>query len=112
MSRDPLADVIARCLELHIVHQGGMVQKMKHADIERIAAMLRAVPSETSFRWIPVSERIPERHVYPQSWLVFDGERIRLETNHPSWWNKKDERGKEYDGPTVTHWMPMPEAPK
>ncbi len=37
-------------------------------------------------------------------WLVYDGNRIHWCTVHPSYWNHIDERGRDYDGPKVTHW--------
>jgi hypothetical protein len=70
----------------------------------KLAARILAAHSESGRRWISVSEGLPADQ--PGGWLVFDTNAGKLwfETNLPSWWNRKDERGKEFDGPTVTHW--------
>lgn len=64
----------------------------------------RSETTRSTHRWTPVSEGLPEDQ--PGGWLVFDinAGRLWFETNLPSWWNRKDERGPEFNGPTVTHW--------
>ena len=72
-------------------------------------------PMNTSIEtreWVSVEERLPEAGIHtPNGWIVFDGKRVYWLTWHPSWWNHKDERGSDFDGPKVTHWMPLPSAP-
>lgn len=54
-------------------------------------------------RWIPVGERVPEDAVEV---LVTDGENVGVgDVRKGHLWNSY------VDGP-VTHWMPLPEAPK
>jgi hypothetical protein len=63
------------------------------------------MPSETERSgWVPVTDGLPADQ--PGGWLVFntDTGKLWFETNLPSWWNRKDERGREFDGPAVTHW--------
>jgi len=62
-------------------------------------------------RWTRVSTRMPKTR-NPDGWLIFDGKGVLHTNTHPSWWNTKDRRGREYDGPKVTHWMKMPERPR
>lgn len=62
--------------------------------------------------WICVAERLPkvEQSKPPEyAWLVTDGKRIWTETCHPAWWNLVKEG--EWPGPTITHWMELPDFP-
>lgn len=62
--------------------------------------------------WIACAERLPERDGLG-SVLCFDANRpgagVWEETMHPSWWGQFMECNEW--GPTVTHWMPLPEPP-
>lgn len=60
--------------------------------------------------WIPLAERMPKDE--DCAYLVTDGIARWVESADPSWWNTKDPRGKEFDGPTITHWIEMPSAPE
>nr|DAG65479.1 MAG TPA: Protein of unknown function (DUF551) [Caudoviricetes sp.] len=61
-------------------------------------------------RWIPVTERLPE--AFAPVIVCRDGEagERRVEQGHKDvgdWWKVYGTRTKR-----VTHWMPLPEAPK
>ena len=66
--------------------------------------------------WISVEDRLPERASGELgSALAYSpGYGIWIESHHPTWWNRNDERGRGrlHDGPHITHWMPLPEPPK
>jgi hypothetical protein len=82
-------------------------------DMERELAEARAFISDTP-TWIPVGVRLPpdrEWHGIKQV-LAFGPDGVFLTQTHPDWWNKKDLRGYEFNGPTITHWMPLPDGPK
>lgn len=114
--------------EVEVVHQGGLIApgdgfvhhtgecEMVSADFARTLerelaeANLRFAKGST---WIPVSERMPDRYevvlvayegaIAPttcRGLLAWDGDAWRV--------GFSDDR---YPG-TVTHWMPLPEAPK
>jgi len=65
-------------------------------------------------KWISVKDRLPVRKEYEfVSYLVYSPRLgVRIENQHPSWWNYRDKRGKEFHGPRVTHWQNLPKAPK
>lgn len=64
----------------------------------------------TEQRWIPVTERLPE---YGEIVLAFgkrhatSGQFRGTSPTKPHWWHWKGNTYKE-----VSHWMPLPEAPK
>lgn len=81
---------------------------LAHHDVEDLIAEV-----ERLTRWIPVTERLPEREAWV---IVFD-------PNHPDanlrvWMLQfMDDGGVFWDdegrsAPTVTHWQPLPEPPK
>jgi hypothetical protein len=76
---------------------------MVHALCDMALASLTRSETERS-GWVPVTDGLPADQ--PGGWLVFntDTGKLWFETNLPSWWNRKDERGREFDGPAVTHW--------
>lgn len=86
-----------------------------HSDACR-AAMLQSGNSPAQHPgWIPVSERMPENKPWCYKYLVF--ETLNNRVNH-DYWNVPD-KGDEafapfwnYYGEHVTHWMPLPAAPK
>ena len=49
--------------------------------------------------WTAIVSKDPD-----MGWLIYDGKKVGFTTAHPSWWNRKDERGPEHDGPTVVFW--------
>lgn len=85
-----------------------MLRKMDYSAefMEREVKLAKAVLAlaRSERRWIPVADGLPADQ--PGGWLVFDikAGKLWFETSLPSWWNRKDKRGKEFDGPTVTHW--------
>jgi len=68
--------------------------------------------------WINVKDKLPdeagEKTKDPnKGWLVTDHtRRIRIETVHPSYWNKVQNEGPDAWCIYVSHWMPLPELPK
>ena len=53
-------------------------------------------------RWIPVTERLPEKHVF----VLVRSKFVKMRTDFIN------NDGKWYTTPGVTHWMPLPEPPK
>lgn len=70
---------------------------------------------EEAERWVPVSERMPNKGKY-DDWhthvLALAGERV-LEAYVNQWgtWSRAN-AANMHDLPPVTHWKPLPEAPK
>jgi hypothetical protein len=66
---------------------------------------------EMMVKWRKVEDRLPRvGNVKPMglSWIVTDGEKVWIETMHPTWWNQRTKGG---DLVKVTHWMPVPKPP-
>lgn len=92
----------------------GMLCKVKNLEaadlIEQQAAKIKE-PEAKAPRWIPVTEQLPEidgrylvcRYDYVTSTIFSD----ILLFESGIWWNGY--HGGDY---AVTHWMPLPEAPK
>ena len=60
-------------------------------------------------RWIPVSERLPNKDIEV---MVFSGVLIWIATlNKNEKWEVVGDEGIEYKSDAVTHWMPLPEPP-
>jgi hypothetical protein len=64
-------------------------------------------------KWIPITEKVPQDREWKgiQAVLAANRREIFITSTHPGWWNHKDARGREFDGPEITHWMPLPEFP-
>ena len=64
-------------------------------------------------RWIPIAEKVPQDREWKgiKAVLAANAREVFITQTHPGWWNHKDERGREFDGPEITHWMPLPAAP-
>lgn len=80
------------------------------------AAMLKAGNSPvTPDGWIPVSERMPENKPGSYEYIVFESLNNRA---HHDYWNVPDSSCDDFApfwnhyGKYVTHWMPLPTAPK
>lgn len=57
---------------------------------------------EAAAKWIPVTERLPEKH----EWVLVCSRLVKMRTDFIS------NDGHWYATPDVTHWMPLPEPPK
>lgn len=71
--------------------------------------------AQTSPRWISVEERLPDAHAdgSVDAVLVTDGEFIHMAYYVPGQWIFCESgEMKEPMWNTVTHWMPLPKAPK
>lgn len=81
------------------------VEAWAAAQWDRIRAALAG--SATAGGWVAVDERKPDR---AGPWLVYAAGDTQpsLTTQHPSWWNHKDDRGREYDGDRVHFWQYAP----
>lgn len=76
------------------------------------AAMLQAGNSPVIPGWIPVSEKLPEES--GRYWCYVE-EQTDLGKSHYQWncsWNGERWWVEGEDGGIVTHWMPLPVAPK
>lgn len=79
-------------------------------DLETLADYLIA-HGVTVQKWIPVSERLPDKN--RKAVLIA----LRWEETDIGWYNEDDkcwqsEFINSYDDGDVTHWMPLPKAPK
>lgn len=70
-------------------------------------------------KWIPVSERLPERPEY--DWVLvqvkmnpedYYGVPHIAELRNGTWYDEDDLPLEEFRSVKVTHWMPLPEPPK
>lgn len=86
-----------KAMDCGCLHKG-IVDALQSLILDVPAADVRPV------RWIPVSERCPEKS---GDYLVFDDCR-NLYVNEWHCLLKKW----QYDDSRITHWMPLPEAPK
>ena len=86
----------------------GVSAETKLASLESENASLRE-----RTRWIPVSERLPEDETWVLIWEEGNGVGIAKHILHMPLWTTSDGyniRDRNYS--RVTHWMPLPEAPK
>ena len=66
-------------------------------------------------RWVPVTERLPEEHVFVL--IRQEDDRMMVaERVDGDWWYRyfayDVDRWDENEQGTITHWMPLPEPPK
>ena len=72
-----------------------------------------ALRAQEERKWIPVTERFPEREVAPKDVLVYHDLRCGMYIDR-AWYSYEKKRWCSALGMNlkVTHWMPMPEPPK
>lgn len=79
-------------------------KQLDNAEIENIKLKEEFAKYRGKNRWIPVTERLPEKHdrvlVYSNATRM--GRSIDFINSNGNW----------YTTPKVTHWMPLPEPPK
>ena len=61
-------------------------------------------------KWIPVSERLPEKNISVLGYDLKQGRNIFWYDENG--FNDVDEYGYSYPIKTVTHWIPLPQPPK
>lgn len=85
-----------------------------YSEMEFTSAALSALREQEQRRWIPVTERLPEKDdrfmctykFNSNSEMQFVGDLYYFASDkHPYWQH-------ESAGVIVTHWMPLPEPPK
>ena len=85
----------------------------------RVKRYIENAPAEEASKWIPVTERLPDKHGKPYvCWLTFPyGGAFAHIINWHEYGDNGYVNGKHFsdeglDGMKVTHWMEMPEPPK
>ena len=101
-----------------IPHCDNELQYVDDERVERLADHLIA-NGVTIQRWIPVTERLPDGAKDGESAdnvivLTDDCEVTTGWLNHDTWWIIRgyNDYHTSYEKEKVTHWMPLPEAPK
>jgi hypothetical protein len=66
--------------------------------------------------WVNIEDRLPDEinhfsKPHDKAWLIYDGSKIGMTTEHPKWWNYDGDEGNN-NGPIVTHWMELPDSPQ
>jgi len=84
------------------------IAKLNHAD-DQIERLVEAAEER---RWIPVTERLPEEHVFVL--IRQDDDRMMVAVRvDGDWWYRyfayDVDRWDENEQGTITHWMPLPE---
>lgn len=114
-----------RPVMIHGAHHDGKYEPMCECiDEEAAPVICDAINAVDRFRWIPVSERLPEQ----DAWCViairvlgrYSGQRPAspgIEADLGKWqgnqWKTLSGPGKTILHPSiVTHWMPLPEPPR
>lgn len=73
----------------------------------------RAVHGQNELKWIPVTERLPDRTMPPRDVLVYHDLGCGMFVDR-AWYSYEKNRWSSVLGMKlkVTHWMPIPESPK
>ncbi len=88
-------------------------------EVETINVAIRALEDQLKNKWIPVSERLPNRKEYQRNdgrFIVTDGNRVYqslfeiYESNAFVYFDNKDNKGtKLYTDNLIVAWKPLPE---
>ena len=83
---------------------------IEHQDACRMA--ISALREQKERRWIPVTERLPERTLPPKDVLVYHDLGCGMFVDR-AWYSYDKKRWCSFLGMKlkVTHWMPLPEPP-
>jgi hypothetical protein len=73
---------------------------------EEQKAQIIAMAAENKPRWIPVTERFPERY----TWVLVSAEKHEVAIE--AFYDGAQWKDPLLDGLIVTHWMPLPQPPK
>lgn len=97
-----------RLIKDHIrVHRIGVYPHIKIAEALEIAISALETDNNDGCKWIPVTEQLPEKGVRVLVWLsVKNYDQTNMDTDRLL--------GDRFVrcGDKVTHWMPLPDAPK
>ncbi len=88
--------------------------KKLHDEAREIISKLRTEPVSRTTEpsgWIPVAERLPKLHESVIGFCVL-GQEPKPSVNEVYFASHRWSSVRSIDVPNVTHWMPMPEAPK
>ena len=95
-----MSDLISRQAAIDALDK---IISMNYKDWARAQNAIRQLPSaQIEQRWIPVTERLPEKH----EWVLVRSKLVKMKTDFIS------NEGSWYATPGVTHWIPLPEPPK
>ena len=96
--------------------------RLQQSNAERDAVTKRMIELEQKHRWIPVTERLPERITNKVIVLCKNGYRgfghYENYKGKQTWYNLENDRPftdwdlEDCESYEVTHWMPLPEPPK
>lgn len=113
--RDGVLDVVSSAFNpaLNASSWAACVEALRTITIPAVRAMAeRAAKAESSFsdfaKWIPVSERTPAIRAFVLAWETAGALHCTVAQYRgtPGWFGPWDEKIE------ITHWMPLPEAPK
>lgn len=106
----------AETLECELAQAQGEIVRLDGRDIaewrDHAAALGRALSEVPT--WIPVGERLPDPNGGSEEYLIVSktGYRTTLEYGEDGWRSVEGTSGTDYWNGFVTHWMPLPGAPK
>ena len=80
-----------------------------------VSNLIEQIAELSKPKWIPVTERLPEEHVFVL--VRQDDDRMMIAVRvDGNWWYRyfayDVDRWDENEQGTITHWMPLPEPPK
>ena len=100
--RDELTEIIIKANEDWLKEYGRMHLHLEHK-AEYIAAAVNNAGYRKQSEWISVEERLPELYTYVLTYDTVSGN-VQIDSVLSN--------GEFVIGYNVTHWMPLPEAPK